>query len=146
MALKNRKIQRKRGSRTCGYGNAKKHRGAGSRGGRGKAGTTKHKQIATRMKDPNYCGKIGFSRHKSISKRAKALNLSDIERVFDKWLGKGAIKKDKEVYVLDITSLGYDKVLGGGRVNHKLQITSESFSKSARKKIEEAGGKAITKE
>lgn len=145
MAQRNRKIQGKRGSRTCGYGNAKKHRGAGSRGGRGRAGRGKHKQIATSIEDPKYRGKRGFKRHGGVSRRARALNLSDIERRFGRWLGEGLVK-GKDPYVLDVSSMGYDKVLGGGVLDHKLQITSISFSESAKRKIEAAGGKAIIKE
>lgn len=146
MAQKDRKIGKKRGSRTCGYGNAQKHRGAGSRGGRGKAGRGKHKQIKTNIEHPGYFGKKGFKRHPSIVTNLKILNLSDIERMFDKWLKEGTIKKEKDMYTLDVTKLGFQKVLGAGKISHAIQITAESFSDSAKEKIEKAGGKALANE
>ena len=42
MVFKSRsKVQKQRGKRTHGWGHGKKHRGAGNRGGRGKAGLGK---------------------------------------------------------------------------------------------------------
>ena len=38
------------------------------------------------------------------------------------------------------------KVLGEGKLDHKVSIAAEAFSESAIKKIKSAGGKIITKE
>jgi len=142
MAQKDRKIQKKRGTRGCGYGNAKKHRGAGSRGGRGNAGSGKHKQIKGIMEGKTF-GKSGFKRHPSLVKKANTLNLAKIERMFDSWVADGRIKKEGSDFVLDVTALGYDKVLGSGSLTRKIKIESPSFSASAKEKIEKAGGKAV---
>ena len=45
-----------------------------------------------------------------------------------------------------ITELGFDKVLGGGRVTQALNVTAAKFSESAKAKIAEAGGKAVEKQ
>lgn len=39
---------------------------------------------------------------------------------------------------------GLVKVLGGGEINRALKVTANKFSASARKKIEDAGGQAVT--
>jgi len=49
---------------------------------------------------------------------------------------------DGEEIVLDVSDLGFDKVLGGGQVNHSLKIIADSFSGTAEKKLEESGGTA----
>jgi len=146
MAQKDRKTGKKRGSRSCGYGNAQKHRGAGSRGGRGNAGRGKHKQVKLHIEHPKYFGKKGFKRHPSIIKDQKVLNLSDIEHMLENWLKDGKAKKEKDIYIIDVTKLGFQKILGAGKISHAIHITAESFSKSAKGKIEKAGGKAVTKE
>ena len=143
MAQKNRKINSKRGTRSCGYGGAQKHRGSGSRGGRGKAGTLKHKQIAT-IKTGRRFGKMGFKRHQSLKKNLITINLSDIDRKIAYWAEEGKAKKTSAGYIVDLSALGYDKVLGSGNISQKIEITADSFSASAKEKIEKAGGKAIS--
>ncbi|MBN2517984.1 MAG: 50S ribosomal protein L15 [Candidatus Altiarchaeota archaeon] len=146
MAQKDRKIGKKRGSRTCGYGNAKKHRGSGSRGGRGMAGSGGHKKIKMNIEHPNYFGKRGFKRNPRIIVRKSIINLSDIEKKFDGLVKDGVIKKEKDGYALDASLLGVQKVLGSGSLSHAIQITAESFSASAKEEIEKAGGKALVKD
>ncbi len=45
----------------------------------------------------------------------------------------------------DLANYGYDelKVLGKGEISKKLTVTAHRFSKSAREKIEKAGGKVV---
>jgi len=142
MAQRNRKIHKKRGTRSCGYGNAQKHRGAGSRGGRGNAGSSKHKQVKALLEGRVF-GKVGFKRHPSLLSKLKTINLSDIDRNIEKWAEDGKAKKTGTSYSVDLASLGYDKVLGSGKITHKIEIKAESFSKSAKEKIEKAGGKVL---
>ncbi|MCX6820480.1 MAG: uL15 family ribosomal protein, partial [Candidatus Aenigmarchaeota archaeon] len=42
---------------------------------------------------------------------------------------------------IDLGALGYDKVLGAGRISKPLEVIAPVFTKSAAKKIEVAGGK-----
>jgi large subunit ribosomal protein L15 len=128
---KKKKAGKFRGSRTQGYGSHKKHRGAGSRGGRGKAGMHKHKWSHTVKYDPDRFGKRGFKKPIATVKRVKAINVGRLEVV-------AAGKKS-----VDLKALGYDKVLGSGKINSALEVTAKSFSKGAAEKIEAAGGKVI---
>jgi len=77
MAHKDRKIRSKRGTRTCGWGGAQKHRGAGSRGGRGMAGSKKQKWCRISKYFPDYFGQHGFIRHSAVVKTAenKTINI-----------------------------------------------------------------------
>ena len=54
------------------------------------------------------------------------------------------IQKEKDTFIVKLDDLGYDKLLGTGKLNHKLIIEAKAFSESAIKKIEESGGKTIT--
>ncbi len=145
MAQKNRKIHKKLGTRSCGYGCAKKHRGAGSRGGRGNAGSWTHKQKESFLTE-KALGKTGFNRPSSLQIKVKAINLDDIDIRIEKWAAEGKAKKTTGGYSVDISKLGYDKVLGSGSLTHKIEISASSFSESAKKKIEVAGGKALGEE
>lgn len=129
-----KKISKLRGSKTHGHGSKKKRRGAGSRGGRGMAGSSGHKKVKLIKYKPNHFGKKGFKSLKArkLKPAGASVNLGELER-----LSSG--KKE-----IDVTALGYDKVLGKGKIPSKLTVKARAFSKKAAEKIGEAGGKAIT--
>ena len=139
---KRKKILKRRGQGSPGYGSRKKHRGGGSRGGRGLAGLHKHKRMTGLKYMPDHFGKKGFKRPQII-KKIKAINLKDLDSRIEVLLGEGKIKKERNGIKVNLSELGYDKLLGTGQVRHKLIIESKSFSKLAIKKIEEFKGKAI---
>ncbi len=60
MKAKGKKIRKQRGHRTHGWGSPKKHRGRGSRGGGGHAGSKKHKKVWIMKNEPERLGKRGF--------------------------------------------------------------------------------------
>lgn len=122
----------RRGHRTY-HGSHKKWRGGGSRGGRGKAGMHKHKWSYTVKYEPEHFGKEGFKKPKEVSKKAAIINLEEIDKLAEK-------EKLKEI---DLSQLGYEKVLGKGKLTQALTIKAKYFSKSAIKKIEQAGGRAV---
>src|SRR3990172_6119552 len=76
---KRRKIRKMRGSATCGYGNGKKHRGGGSRGGRGKAGMMKHKKSWMLKYDPEHFGKKGFKVPVKAQNIVRTITLRDLD-------------------------------------------------------------------
>ena len=54
---------------------------------------------------------------------------------------EGKAKQNKEVYEIDLTKLGYDKIISKGPVKLKLHINVKSASQNVISKIESAGGK-----
>jgi len=46
--------------------------------------------------------------------------------------------------IIDLTSLGYAKLLGTGKITKPLTVKVKSCSKSAAQKITQAGGKILT--
>ncbi|MEM4318552.1 MAG: uL15 family ribosomal protein [Candidatus Pacearchaeota archaeon] len=73
MKLKKRSARsRLRGRRTCGYGSRKKHRGKGSKGGKGMAGTGKRagqKLTYVYRYYGKYLGRYGFKSRKKVKRR-----------------------------------------------------------------------------
>lgn len=136
MIYMKKKVVKMRGSKTHGYGSKKKHRGAGSRGGRGMAGSKKHKKTWILKNMPNHIGKKGFKSlsQRKIKKSIKTITLRDIQIISDK-----KTKTDS----MDVSKIGYDKVLGSGSLTKPLTIKAKFFSKKAKAKIEKAKGKAI---
>ena len=124
------KSQRMRGRRTHGYGSQKKHRGSGSLGGAGMAGVFKHRKTWLLKYDPDHLGKRGFKSKSSKSKK-KAINLRDLNKLLG---GKTEI---------DLGALGYNKLLATGELEKSVSIKVDSYSASAKEKVEKAGGKIL---
>ncbi len=127
--------KRRRGERTY-HGSHKKWRGGGSRGGRGRAGAHKHKWSYVVKYEPERFGKHGFKRPVGAVKKIRAINLRDIEKIAN-------AENKKEINIKDF---GFEKVLGSGKLSGPIVVKAESFSKSAVRKIEQAGGKAVIDE
>ena len=139
MPHKNRKIRKQRGSRTHGYGVIGQHRGGGQRGGHGKAGGKKHKWTHTVKYAPQRFGKHGFKppRRREIT----SINVGELDQQISKLINDKRAKKTKEGIKVNLSHLGYNKLLGRGQVTHPLIIQVDSHSKSAAEKIQKAGGK-----
>jgi len=133
MAAKRKKVVGMRGSKTHGYGSKKKHRGGGSRGGKGLAGALKHKKTFFKR-----WGKAKQPRFKSLERmgvrhKEKAINLRDLLMLTD---------KDE----IDASEFGYGKVLSAGILEKPVTIKAKKFSGRAKEKIEAAGGKVVIEE
>jgi len=138
-----KKVRKFRGHRTYGTGSHKKARGAGNRGGRGKAGMHKHKWSLTVQSEERIFGKHGFKRPQAAVKEIRAINLKKLDSITEELLKhKLAVKEDDKIKI-DVMKLGFEKVLGGGKISHALILEAKLFSKSTIKKLEKAGGKAI---
>ncbi len=138
---KRKKILKKRGHRGVGHGSQKKHRGSGSRGGSGLAGLHKHKIMTMIKYMPDHFGKEGFKR--PFAKKLKTINLSDLDRKLGELLAESKIEESKTGIKVNLSELGYDKLLGGGKITKKLIVEGKAFSKHAIRKIEEVGGKTV---
>ncbi len=145
MAHKDRRIQRDRGTRTCGYGSAQKHRGAGSRGGRGMAGSKKHKWSFISRYMPGYFGRRGFKRPFATEK-GDSINVGYLEDNIDSLVKKGMANLKDKKYFIDLERLGYGKLLGSGRVTKPLFIKIGRYSRKASMKVKDAGGRVDSAE
>jgi large subunit ribosomal protein L15 len=143
VSRKRGKMSRHRGSHTHGYGAMKKHRGSGNKGGKGNAGSGKRadSKKPSIWKNKDYFGKYGFV---NVSKREiNTINIRDIEERLDKYLAEKKITFSNNVYAIDLSLFGVDKLLGSGAAKHSFMIKVASASAQAIEKIEEAGGKVM---
>jgi len=136
---KRKKNSRQRGSWTHGWGEKKKHRGTGNRGGRGMAGTGKRGDA----KKPSiwkekYFGKAGFV--KKNKKLVVCQNTGYLESNLDRLVMKKFIAKEKEYYVVDSEKMGFNKLLGRGKVSNRFKVNVQYASKKAIEIIKNAGG------
>ncbi len=127
MPTRERKVRRMRGSRTHGYGQVGQHRHSGKRGGHGNAGLHKHKWTYTVKYAPDHFGRDNF-RPPVQKKPSRWINVGMLDQI------SGGRRK------LNLTEMGYEKLLGSGKVSFPYEITVESYTERAKEKIEKAGG------
>lgn len=141
---KRKKMSRLRGSHTHGWGAKKKHRGKGSRGGSGLSGRGKrtNPKEPSIWKDPRYFGKYGFV-NKNVKLEINALNIKQLDEQADELVENKLAKKEKDTYIINLEDLGFNKLLGSGRVNKKLKIKTRYASKKALEAVKKSGGEII---
>lgn len=132
MPHKLRKIRKFRGTRTIGYGRIGQHRDAGSKGNR-RVGRHKHLWSKIQNTQPDYFGKHGFTSPQSKHRVENTINLHKLDQ----------LAESKEI---NLTELGYTKLLGTGKITKALIIQVPAASQSAAQKVEEAGGRIILPE
>ena len=141
MATRFRKSRRQRGSRYCGWGQIGQHRQSGSRGGTGGAGKHKHFWIRTVIEEPDH---FGHDSTKSMrqNRTSRWVNIRDVNDLAAQY---GITDEDGKI-VLNLRSIGYDKLLGGGILRRPIVVQVAKVSATARKKIELAGGEILLNE
>jgi large subunit ribosomal protein L15 len=135
MPHKLRKIRKTRGSRTQGYGRIGQHRDAGSKGNR-KVGRHKHLWSKIVTTEPDYFGKSGFTSPRSLNRKENTINLQKLTEL--------AVETQDGKNSINLTTLGYTKLLGTGKIQKPLTVTVQACSKAAQEKIAQAGGQVIT--
>src|SRR5215813_10871702 len=138
MATRFRKSRRQRGTRYCGWGQIGQHRQSGSRGGVGNAGKHKHLWIRTIIEEPDRFGHGSLNSH-NRNVVNNWINVRDLYRLIQ----NESKKNSKGMYILDLDSLGYDKLLGGGQISGKYEVHVDRISENAREKVEKAGGEVL---
>ncbi len=131
MPHKLRKHRRMRGSRTQGYGRIGQHRDSGSKGHR-KVGRHKHLWSLVCNEKVPYFGKHGFHSPQALHHKENVINLIQLDQL--------ATTETN----INLTFMGYTKLLGTGKITKALTITIPTASKTAQEKIKQAGGKLIT--
>jgi len=137
-----KKKKKNRGSRTHGRG-TKHGRGAGERGGRGKAGLGKHKWKSLVKEDPDYFGPKGFTRPQKLIEEDEVINIYQVEEMLDSLIDLGFATEEDSGYEVDLDEAGFDKLLSKGKVTKEMKIKISDSSGKAKEKIEDAGGELI---
>ncbi|MFH1399353.1 MAG: uL15m family ribosomal protein [Candidatus Woesearchaeota archaeon] len=143
---KQKKNRAMRGDTTRGYGSKKKHRGAGSRGGRGNSGQGKRAAQCNKpsvWKDTKRYGKHGFKRNVRAL-QIVCINIIDLERGLDNF-GK-AVKREGDIFAVDLDAIGCNKLLSRGNVTRKWKINTKFASPKAVEKVKAFGGVVVLEE
>lgn len=137
------KNRKKRGHVSAGHGRIGKHRK--HPGGRGNAGGQHHHRILMDKYHPGYFGKVGMRQFHLLRNRNHCPTIN-IDKIFNA-AGEGVYEAAKngggKAPVVDLTNLGYFKLLGKGQITVPVIVKAKYFSKLAESKIVAAGGACI---
>lgn len=142
MPTRLKKSRKARGHVSAGYGRVGKHRKHS--GGRGMAGSLKHRKTNILRYHPNYFRKVGATVFAEKKNRnfCPSINIDKIWSLVDE-----SIKEEKpegKAPVVDLLEHGYFKVLGRGFIpNRPLIVKAKFFSRMAEEKIKAVGGACI---
>ncbi len=109
------------------------------------AGSNKQKWSFVSKNMKNYFGYKGFKRPQQCQVIQNIINLSDIEKNLKRFIAEENLQENSPI-TINLTALGYDKLLGSGRITHPVEIIVGAYSETAAKKIESAGGRIQTAE
>jgi large subunit ribosomal protein L15 len=138
MPHKLRKTRKTRGNRTLGYGRIGQHRKTGSRPYR-KAGRHKQGWSWVTTYEPGYFGKHGFTSPQSKTRNTNVINVAELEALSSQLTVEG-----EQQQIIELTQMGYAKLLGTGKITKPLTVKVEAASKTAIEKVTQAGGKILT--
>ncbi len=122
------------GNRTYGGGNTKNRRGKGNKGGKGNAGFHKHKWMRTIKRGEHKNRKYGFH---SVQDRLATITLEKISAI----IAGGRCEKEGDAFKLVFKDT---RVVGTGALSAPAIVHATGFSEGARRKIEAAGGRAVS--
>ncbi|MBI2971950.1 MAG: uL15 family ribosomal protein [Candidatus Aenigmarchaeota archaeon] len=129
MKRRTKKVHKMRGYRR-GYGSKKKHRGKGSKGGKGWGGSTKHNRSYVYSYARDHFGHTGFH---PLGRKVMAINVGELQKL----ASNGTVH---------LAEFGYGRLLSRGTVAVSLTVHVAYCSPKAKEKIEKAGGKVVSAE
>ena len=116
-------------------------------GGFGNAGRYRHKRSRLiRNKEffeMHYAGKKGFTSIANKKRLRKTLNLWQLSEMVDTLVAEKKAQLEGQKVVVDLSQLGFGKLLGAGSISKAVQVRVDECSENALKKIKEAGGDAV---
>lgn len=140
LATRHRKTRRLRASRTHGWGRSGQHRDSGMQGGHGNAGWKRHRWSSV----IRYGWKIGKTGFTPVNKSyQRAINVGDLNLGLDKFIEDGFAKQTGDKIELNLSQMGYTKLLGDGSITQPLRVIVAKCSERAAEKISQAGGEVI---
>jgi large subunit ribosomal protein L15 len=91
----------------------------------------------------HYVGKKGFISVPQMHRQGKTLNLKQLSAIVDKLLFEKKAQVEGDKVAIDLTQMGFKKLLGMGLVSRALKVKVDHCSESALKKLKDAGGEAV---
>jgi large subunit ribosomal protein L15 len=89
-------------------------------------------------------GKHGFHRPPAVRTYVTSLNIGELDEMAPYLVEAGVAEDKNGVITINLSALGFDKLLGNGRTTKKYMINVGTASATAKAKVEEQGGQIIS--
>ena len=90
-----------------------------------------------------YYGRHGFKRPQCMVTANSTINVGELAEQIDRFVSMEFATKDGDVYNVNLTEAGIDKLLGTGSIAVKVNVTVDYASAAALEKIQAAGGSIV---
>jgi len=107
------------------------------------AGFHKHGWTYVVKHEPDYFGKKGFTSPRSLGQKVNVINVGKLDELVESLAEEERLKKKGGKVFLDLDELGYEKLLGTGKVTKPILVKVASHSEEAAKKVQESGGQIL---
>jgi large subunit ribosomal protein L15 len=91
----------------------------------------------------HYAGKKGFTSVAQKGRQGEALNVGQLASMIDRLIAEKRAQVEGQKVSVDLTELGFRKLLGSGSISRAIRVKIEECSGSALEKLKKAGGEAI---
>lgn len=93
--------------------------------------------------DRDHYGRHGFKRPQCMVEANSTINVAELEEQADRLIEMGFGAKQGDIYNINLTDAGIDKLLGNGSISVAVNVTVAEASAKAREKLEAAGGSIV---
>ncbi len=100
------------------------------------------KSVKETLRELKKEGRLDEYTYKFLYSRPE-LNVGDLDEIIDRLVELGLAEKSGDVYRVDLTELGYSKLLGSGNVTKAIEVKIFEATPRAVSKIEAAGGRVV---
>lgn len=91
----------------------------------------------------HYAGKKGFTSVAQRRREGKALNVGQLSAMIDRLIAEKKAQVEGQKVSVDLTELGFRKLLGSGSVSRAIRVKVDECSEGALEKLKKAGGEAV---
>ncbi len=100
------------------------------------------RNVKETLRELKKAGKLDEYTYKFLYSRPE-LNVGDLDEIVEKLVELGLAEKSGDMYRVDLTELGYTKLLGAGSVTKPIEVKVFEATPKAISKIEAAGGSVL---
>ena len=101
--------------------------------------TATAESASTEMQAQKASAKHGFTSPQSLKRKENVINVAKLDEI-----AVLSTETEKGKTHVNLTTMGYTKLLGTGKITKPLTVTVPACSKTAEEKIKKAGGQVLT--
>lgn len=102
----------------------------------------REKRVKETLKNLKEQGKLDETTYRFLSSRLE-LNVGDLSKIIEKLVTLGLAEKREGKFYVDLSTLGYSKLLGSGNVNKAIEVKVEAITNKAMEKLKAVGGGVV---